>query len=115
MLLCEDESIVAIDMQLMIEEFGYHVLGPCARSSEARRVTAEQMPDLAVLDVSLRDGSVFAFADELRDRGVGLVFHSGHMESEALSARFPDAVFCPKPADGATLAAALRQFSVPAC
>ena len=97
-LVAEDEAVVALDLQMMIEDWGARVLGPCATTRAAMRKIAQDLPDAAVLDVMLADGEVYELADRLRDAGVALVFHSGHADPAELLARYPEASVCPKPA-----------------
>ena len=58
-LLCEDEYIVAMDLQLILEDFGYKVVGPFAKVSAGLDAVQDFSPDVAFLDVNLRDGQVF--------------------------------------------------------
>ena len=53
-LLCEDEYIVALDLQLLLEEFGYEVIGPFDSFSKGLNALNDVRPDMAVLDVRLR-------------------------------------------------------------
>ncbi|MHA6326327.1 response regulator [Roseivivax sp. CAU 1753] len=112
-LVCEDEPIVALDLQMLIEGFGYDVLGPFASVRQALDALDGQSPDAAVLDVRLRDGEVFPVANKLRDMGVGLVFHSGHAMDEDFTSNYPDARCCHKPLVTTKLQEALAQI-VPA-
>jgi len=107
-LIAEDEAVVALDLQLMFEDFGALVLGPCATLRAAMSQIAQELPDAAVLDVMLADGEVYALADRLRDAGVRLVFHSGHANPDELLERYPGAVICPKPAHPAEIEAKLK-------
>ena len=108
-LLCEDEYIVALDLQLLIEEFGFEVIGPFASVSNAMREIGDTRPDMAVLDVSLKDGEVYPLADRLQEMGVGLVFPSGHVNDHEIKARYPQAECCLKPVHTSRLKAALQQ------
>ena len=96
-LLCEDEFVVALDMQMMLEDFGYDVEGPFPSVQSATRALGEDAPDIALLDVNLKDGLVFPLADQLARQGVRLVFHSGHVNDDEIIARYPGAECCHKP------------------
>lgn len=97
-LIVEDELFVALDIQDIVEAIGCDVDGPYQTVVEAMTAVERQQPDCAVLDVRLLDGEVFPAADRLRDDGVPLVFHSGHVDERDLKGRYPDALLCPKPA-----------------
>lgn len=106
-LLCEDEIIVAMDLQLLIEDFGYEVLGPYPSLGSVMRDLDGLQPDVAVLDVSLQDGDVFPLADKLTEMGVQLVFQSGHVFDYEIQQKYPGAACCEKPIDTRRLREAL--------
>lgn len=106
-LLCEDEAIVALDLKFMLEDLGFDVIGPFADMKSAKGSLDTSLPDIAVLDVNLRDGQVFPLADMLMKEGVQLIFHSGHVNSLEISRRYPGAETCMKPVDPAKLKNAL--------
>ena len=54
-LIVEDEFLVALEMQSILEESGYRVLGVAA-DLESAMAYAEQSIDLALVDLNLRDG-----------------------------------------------------------
>lgn len=54
-LIVEDEFLVALEMQSILEENGYRVLGIAADLAGAMAWTAESI-DLALVDLNLRDG-----------------------------------------------------------
>ncbi|MBC7147064.1 MAG: response regulator [Thioclava marina] len=97
-LLAEDEAVVALDLQFMLEDMGATVRGPCATVQAGLELVAERLPDIAILDVMLADGEVYELADKLHDAKVPILFHSGHADAHHLTARYPGAAICPKPA-----------------
>ncbi|MBE9639402.1 response regulator [Salipiger mangrovisoli] len=107
-MICEDEVIVAMDLQMLVEEFGYDVIGPFPGLREAFAALGSERPDIALLDVRLKDGEVFPLADRLRDMGVGLVFQSGHVYDDEIHAKYPKAGCCLKPISPAGLRSALQ-------
>jgi hypothetical protein len=74
-LIVEDEFLLADDLVRHFEGVGSVVLGPVGDVAGARRFVTEA--DAAILDVNLKDGTVFPLADELYLRGVPFVFYSG--------------------------------------
>ena len=108
-LVCEDEHIVALDLKLLVEEFGYEVIGPFATVSSAARIIERERPDMAILDVSLKDGEVYPLADQLDGMGVRLVFHSGHVNDAEISEGYPGAACCQKPVNTGALQDALSE------
>ncbi|EPX78393.1 response regulator, hypothetical [Salipiger mucosus DSM 16094] len=94
---------MALDLELIVQDLGFDVLGPVARIEDARRIAATETVHAAILDVRLQDGEVFPLATELQEKGVALIFHSGHALSHEIQAQYPGAKFCPKPFSTETL------------
>ena len=97
-LIAEDEALVAMDLTDIVEFDGGCVIGPFATSQECHPAIDASRIDVAILDVRLQDGEVFGLADELRDRGVPIVFQSGHLDPNDIVTRYPTARCCAKPA-----------------
>jgi CheY-like chemotaxis protein len=86
-LLVEDETLIAMDLEAALRQRGCEVVGPAATVAEAIQAAAgERRLDGAVLDVNLGDEQVFPVADALAERGVPFVFLTGY-EREILPAR----------------------------
>lgn len=77
-LVVEDEALIAMDLQFLLEEAGYRVLGPASNVTRAFNLVDKLNPDLALLDVNLGGADVFAFADALASRSVRMIFLTGH-------------------------------------
>jgi CheY-like chemotaxis protein len=77
-LVVEDEALIAMDLQALLEEAGYRVLGPANSSAAAMALLAGQDPDVALLDVNLGRSDVFGVANELATRKTELIFLTGH-------------------------------------
>lgn len=54
-LIVEDESIVARDIQGMLDRLGYRVSGIASRGKEAIEKAREAHPDLVLMDIKLKD------------------------------------------------------------
>lgn len=100
-LIVEDEAIVALDLEMMVEDMGHEIVATCSYVKQAMELDVQH--EVALLDVHLLDGEVFPLADSLAAQGVDLIFHSGHVEADEISARYPKAMFCPKPSSFAAL------------
>lgn len=53
-LIVEDESIVALDMQARLKRLGYQVVGIASSGEEAIEMAGKELPDLALMDIRLR-------------------------------------------------------------
>ncbi len=73
-LVVEDEAAVALELGLLLQSFGYRVLGPAFVQDALKMIEAEQ-PDAALLDVNVAGELVTSVATALKARNVpfGLV------------------------------------------
>lgn len=96
-LVAEDELVVAFDLCDTVSEAGFEVEGPHAGISSAMLAFQKEKPDLAILDITLDDGSVFPLARKLADENVPIIFHSGRHSPEEVQEHFPEATTLQKP------------------
>ena len=108
-LIVEDELLIALDIQVALEDAGARTL-VVGSVSEALSLLDEiaTAPDAAVLDVRLGAEEVFPVADILAAKSVPIVFHSGHARAIDLARHYPRASVLPKPAPPERLIAALE-------
>lgn len=74
----EDSFILGMELEERLAAAGVVVRGAFADVASARRAVERDPPDLAVLDVHVRDGSTVALASELEARGIRCVFVTGY-------------------------------------
>ncbi len=77
-LVVEDEALIAMDLQWLLEEAGYRVLGPANSTAAAMALLDGIEPDVALLDVNLGRSDVFGVANELATRKTRVIFLTGH-------------------------------------
>ncbi len=109
-LIVEDEFLVALGLQDNLMSLGCVVVGPAGSLADAMNLAETETVDAAILDVNLRGELVFPVADVLADRGVPMIFCSGHMGIGRFPERFSDCTRVPKPYTSAIMAAALREM-----
>lgn len=56
-LIVEDEAILVMDMEMIIEDAGHHVVADAASFDEVSDLTQTLRPDLAFVDLQLANGS----------------------------------------------------------
>jgi CheY-like chemotaxis protein len=86
LLIVEDESVVALDLRLGLEDLGYQVQGSAASGEEAIRMAAQRRPDLVLMDIRIRgnlDGIETA-AILRRRHDMPVVFLSAHSDADTL-------------------------------
>lgn len=108
-LLAEDEGLIALDLQLSLEENGLHVIGPYATVEECLEALEEEDCDMAILDVDLKGKDVYPVAERLEKKGVPFVFHTGHANKDDIRKKFPAAKVFRKPTTIENLVAPLSQ------
>lgn len=113
-LVAEDDLIIACDLCDTVAEAGYEVEGPHAGISSAMLAFQKEKPDLAILDVSLDDGNVFALARVLTDENVPIIFHSGRHAPEEVATHFPNATTLIKPCPPTAMIEAVNRVLAPA-
>lgn len=73
-LIVEDEILVAADIEATLEDLGYQSVG-IAPDKETALLLADNEPDVAFVDLNLRDGATGAeIGKTLGARGVAVVF-----------------------------------------
>ncbi|WP_201842867.1 response regulator [Microvirga zambiensis] len=111
-LILEDEALIALNLQDDLQDAGYGVAGPFTTCAAALEWLRTQTPDIAILDVALKDGPCREIALELERRKVPFLIYSGHHEDRELLADLQHVPWIEKPAPPAVLVHACRQLAV---
>src|SRR3954470_6375648 len=90
-LVVEDEALIAMLVEDMIHDSGGEMVGSASMLTDAVDLARTAQADVALLDLNLKGKLAYPVADVLRERGMPIVFTSGHVPAE-LIARFQD---CP--------------------
>ncbi|EAR50847.1 response regulator [Oceanicola granulosus HTCC2516] len=85
-LVVDDEALLAMELEMVLDEAGFEVLGPAGSVSDALALIGGEHIDAAVLDVNLHDERSDDIADSLEACDVPFVFLTGHTR-EALPER----------------------------
>jgi CheY-like chemotaxis protein len=109
-LLVEDEFLVALDMQTILADAGFHVLGPAGNVDEAIGLIGRRLPDAALLDNNLHGQSVAPVAATLTERGVPFAFVTGN-DRDSLPSAFIAAPVVRKPFDAVRLVEMVRRLA----
>lgn len=99
-LLVEDEILIAIELEMALEDAGAVVVGPIPGLAAAIEAARTADVAAAILDIDLAGHDVFPAADILRARGVPFVFHTGHGRRVELGHDYPAVPVCKKPMSG---------------
>ncbi len=77
-LLVEGESLLAMDVEFLLQDFGRTMVAWASSLEDALRVAETAEFDLAVLDVSVARKLVFPLAELLAHRDIPFVFTTGY-------------------------------------
>ena len=109
-LVVEDETSVAMLIEDMVSELAYEVAGVVPRLEDAMRLLDTESFDIALLDVHLNGKTVFAFAEELKERDIPFVFATAYGPG-SIPKKFQDHMILRKPFGPVELRKALMQLS----
>lgn len=81
-LICEDNPIVALDLEMTVEDLGHISAGITRSAAECRSRCIEQSPDLVLVDLDLADGATgLGLVDHLAASGISSVIVSGRADT----------------------------------
>ncbi|MFN8713008.1 MAG: response regulator [Bacteroidota bacterium] len=86
-LIVEDESIVAKDIQMSLRKLGYNVVAICSNGEDAIRTVEEQTPDLVLMDIMLKGNmSGIEAAEQVRERfSIPIIYLTAYADESTLS------------------------------
>ncbi len=98
-LLAEDESLIALNLEMLLQQFGCEVIGPVSDVKELARMAGGERLDGALVDVNLRGRQVFEVLPILIARGVPVVLTSGYDDETLFPEEFRSLPRVSKPFD----------------
>lgn len=108
-LVVEDESMVALDLCLQLEDAGFGCLGPAPDVASAMEIIDRVLPDVGVLDANLDGSSSAHVAERPKTLGVPFVYVSGYSK-EYVDENLPPAPLISKPVRIDDLVSAIRRL-----
>lgn len=89
--------LAALELADILESRDCHIVGPAGSLRDALPLARSGGFDIAILDITLRDGEVFPLAEWLRDNGKPFIFATAYGSSTYLPDDFAESVLIPKP------------------
>lgn len=78
-LIVEDDVSLGLDLELMLKELGYSVVGVAESSSKAVRLIEKNNPDLILMDINIKGSlSGIELAANLNDLDIPVIFITGY-------------------------------------
>jgi DNA-directed RNA polymerase specialized sigma24 family protein len=110
-LIIEDETFIAMDLESLVESLGHRVLGVARTHSEAVALAKAKRPGLILADIQLADGSsgLDAVNELLRSFELPVIFITAYPERFLTGERPEPAFLIAKPFQPATVSAVLSQ------
>jgi len=105
-LVLEDETLVALDLKLGLEDAGMSVAGPFERPGDALEHLRQELPDAALLDGDLGGETSAEVATALAGRGVPFFYLTAR--DERFMRNLPPGPVIHKPFDFAALLTVVR-------
>ncbi|MFM2422952.1 MAG: hypothetical protein RL291_1482 [Pseudomonadota bacterium] len=110
-LLIEDEPMIALDLQDLLEDAGFNIVGVAGKLEDALALIGTAAIDAAIVDANLGGVSSRPAAVALAEKHVPFIVLSGYSPKQQEEA-FPKALFIQKPCRPAQLINALRAMGV---
>jgi CheY-like chemotaxis protein len=110
-LIIEDESIIALDLESLVTEMGHKVTGIATTRDDAIRMAREQKPDLILTDIQLADSSsgIDAAHAILKDFDIPVIFITAYPERLLTGERPEPTYLITKPFSRDTVRATIGQ------
>jgi CheY-like chemotaxis protein len=110
-LIIEDETFIALDLENLVEGLGHRVLGVARTHAEAVVLAKAKRPGLILADIQLADGSsgLDAVNELIRSFEVPVIFITAYPERFLTGERPEPAFLIAKPFQPATVSAVLSQ------
>jgi two-component SAPR family response regulator len=110
-MIVEDQVLIGMALQVSLDEAGFETAGPFMSNAASLQWLHLNTPELALLDVLLKDGPCVRLARELKSRGIPFAIYSGLPRAADTPDEFRDVAWLEKPVSRETLATTLQQLA----
>jgi DNA-binding response OmpR family regulator len=110
-MIVEDQALIAMALESSLEEIGFEVAGVFSSNAAALDWLDANTPEIALLDVMLKDGACSHLARILKARNVPFAIYSGLSEPVLCPAELQDVPWLEKPVSREALARTLMHLT----
>ena len=107
-MIVEDQALIGMSLEASLEEEGFAVAGPFMSNAQAMGWLAGDSPDIALLDIMIKDGNSTEIARALKSRGIPFAIYTGLPPKEDCPPELRNVPWLEKPISRETLTATLR-------
>jgi CheY-like chemotaxis protein len=113
-MIVEDQALIGMSLEASLEEAGFQVAGVFMSNAQALQWLEGNAPDIAVLDIMIKDGTSLEVARALKSLGVPFAIYSGLPPKADCPPELRDVPWLEKPVSRETLLSVLGRLAVPA-
>ena len=110
-MIVEDQVLIGMSLETYLEDAGFSVAGPFLSCADALRWLEHHTPQVAVLDVLLKDGTALLVAQELKERHTPFAIYSGLPFTPGLPDELQGVPWLEKPAPREQLTETMARLS----
>jgi DNA-binding response OmpR family regulator len=112
-MIVEDQALIGMSLEASLEEAGFQVAGVFMSNAQALQWLEGNAPDIAVLDIMIKDGTSLEIARTLKALGVPFAVYSGLPPKADCPPELQNVPWLEKPASREVLVNILSQLAGP--
>jgi len=111
-MIVEDQALIGMSLEAFLEDAGFEVAGVFMSKAHALQWLENDVPDVAVLDLMIKDGTSLEVAGMLKKLGVPFAVYSGLPPRIECPTELQDVPWLEKPASREALVGVLSRLTV---
>ena len=112
-MIVEDQALIGMSLEASLEEAGFQVAGVFMSNAQALQWLEGDAPDIAVLDIMIKDGTSLEIARALKRLGVPFAVYSGLPPKADCPPELQNVPWLEKPASREILLNVLGKLAAP--
>jgi DNA-binding response OmpR family regulator len=112
-MIVEDQALIGMSLEAFLEDAGFAVAGVFMSNVQALKWLESDAPDIAILDIMIKDGTSLDIARALKSRGVPFAIYSGLPPKADCPLELQNAPWLEKPVSREILLSVLSELARP--